>query len=102
MSEFCDIEELPEGTFPIYFNLIDRYKREYPFLTKILKCAEFTKSSFRGVRNTIDILTYKDKIVIPQKLQKYAVKRYHTYLIHPGLDQTEAMIFQHLYWPGLK
>ena len=30
------------------------------------------------------------------------MKRYHTYLIHPGLDQTEAMIFQHLYWPGIK
>ena len=26
MSELCDIEELPNGTFPLYFKLIDRYQ----------------------------------------------------------------------------
>ena len=30
------------------------------------------------------------------------MKLYHTYLLHPGLDLTEATICQHLYWPGLK
>ena len=29
------------------------------------------------------------------------MKWYHTYLLRPGLDQTEAMIFQYLYWPGI-
>ena len=44
---------------------------------------------------------YKNKIVIPQKLQKYVMKWYHTYLLHPRLDITEAMIRQHLYWKGI-
>ena len=46
MSELFDIKELPEDTFPLYFNLIDRYQREKPFLTEKLKCAEYTKGSF--------------------------------------------------------
>ena len=93
---------MPEVTLPLSFNLIDRYQREEPFLTEKLKCAEYSKGYFRRGRSTIPIITYKDNIFIPQKLQKYVVKWYHTYLLRPGLDKTEAMIFQHLYWPGIK
>ena len=27
---------------------------------------------------------------------------YHTYILHPGMDRTEAMIHQHLYWPNIR
>ena len=97
MSELYNIKELPEGTFPISFNLIDRYHREYPFLTEKLKCTEITKGSFRGGRYTIAFIRYKYKIVIPQKLQKYVVKWYHTYLIHPRLDKIKGLIRQRNY-----
>ena len=30
------------------------------------------------------------------------MKLYHTYILHPGLDRTEAMIHQHLYWTGIR
>ena len=43
MSELYDIDELPDVTFPLSFNLIDRYQREDPFLTEKLK---FTKYHF--------------------------------------------------------
>ena len=66
-----------------------------------LKCAKYKKSSFCGSRNTIELVTYNGKIVIPQKIQKYIVKYYHTYILHPGLDRMWAVIFQHLYWPGI-
>ena len=102
MSELYNIKELPEGTFTLSFNLLYCYHQEYPLLTEKLKCAEFTKGYLSGGRNTIDLITYKYKRVIPQKLQKYVVKWYHTYLLHPGLDQTEAIILQHFYWSGLK
>ena len=36
MSEVYEIEELPEGTFPLSFNLIDRYQLEDTFLTENL------------------------------------------------------------------
>ena len=69
MSELYGINELPEGTFVLSFTLIDRYKRKYPLLPENLKCAKYKKGSFRGSRNTTLIVTYKDKIVIPQKIQ---------------------------------
>ena len=51
--------------------------------------------------NNIDhtLITCEDKIVIPSKLQGYVLHWYHKYLLHPGMDTTEAMIRQHLYWP---
>ena len=93
---------MPEFTFPLYFKLIDRYQREDPILTGKLTCAEHKKDSFRGGRNTIKRITYKNEIVIPQQLQRYIVKCYHTYLLHTIRDQTEAMICQHLYWTDIR
>ena len=67
-----------------------------------IKHAEYKKGYFRVGRSTIDLITYKDEIVIPQKTKKYVVKWHHTYLLHPELDRTEEIIFQHLYLPGIK
>ena len=58
MSELYNIEELPEGMFPLSFNFVVHYKQEYHLLTKKRKCAEFTKGYFCKVRNTIDLITY--------------------------------------------
>ena len=66
-----------------------------------IKCTKYKKGSFHGGRNTIELVTYEGKIAIPQKLQKYVVKWYHTYLLHPGMDRIEAIIHQNLYWPGI-
>ena len=46
MSEIYNIEELSEGTFPLSFNLTDRYQREDPFLSEKIKCAEYSKGYF--------------------------------------------------------
>ena len=61
-----------------------------------LKCAKYKKGSFCGDRNTIELVTYISKIEIPHKLQKYVLKWYHMYILHPGLYRTEAMVLQHL------
>ena len=64
--------------------------------------AEYQKGSFRGGQNTIKLVTYKNKIVIPPKLQKGVVKWHRTYLLHPGLDLIDEIICQHLYWPEIR
>ena len=79
----------------LYFKIIYCCQREYPFMSEKLTCAEYQKGCFYWVRNTIELVTYKDKIFISQKLQKYAVKWYHTYLLHPGLDRMEVTSRQH-------
>ena len=66
------------------------------------KYGTYHKGYFRGGSNIdINLITCKDKFVIPSKLQSYIVHWYHTYLLHPGMDRTEAMISQHLYWPDI-
>ena len=40
--------------------------------------------------------------MIPSKLQCYVLHWYRTYLLHPGMDRTEVMICQHLYWPDIR
>ena len=74
MSGLYDIYEVPEGMFLLSFNIIDLYQREYPFLSEKLNSAEYQEGYFRGGRNTVKNVTYKNKIFIPQKLQKNVVK----------------------------
>ena len=63
---------------------------------------KYHKDSFCGGSNSyFNLITCEDNIVILLKIQKYVSHWYHTYLLHPGMDQTEAMICQHFYWPGI-
>ena len=93
---------MPEFTFPLYFKLIDHYQREDPILTEKLTYAEYKKGSFCGVWITIKLITYKDKIVIPQKLLLFILKWYHKYLLFTGWDILEAIFIQDLYWPEIR
>ena len=34
-------------------------------------------------------------------IQGCVLNWYHKFLLHPGMDITEAMIIQHLYWTGI-
>ena len=43
-----------------------------------------------------------NKIVTPTTIQHYAVNWYHMYLMHIGMDLTEAAISQHYYRPKLR
>ena len=46
MLEIYYIEEFSEGTFPLSFNLIDRYKKEEPFLTEKLNAQNIQRFLF--------------------------------------------------------
>ena len=102
MSEINDIEEIPEGTFPINLKFIKTYQRLEPSIITKYKDGTYQKGSFCGGSNfDLKLITCKDKIVIPSKLQSYVAHWYHTYLLHPGIDRTGVMIRQHLYWPDI-
>ena len=53
-------------------------------------------------KNNIQLMTYKIKVVITLKLQIYIVHWYHAHLFHNVLDRTEVVIYQHLYWDGIR
>ena len=64
MSYIYFIKEPREGKFPSKINIIKQYQWKYPSLLKNLH------GSFNGGKNTIDIVTYKGKIVITEKIQQ--------------------------------
>ena len=69
IPELYNIDGLQYFTFPLSFNLIDRCKWEDPFLLEKIKCRKYQNGYFCGGHNTLELIKYKDKIVIPQKLQ---------------------------------
>ena len=93
MSEIYDIEEIPEGTFPIHLKFIKAYQRLETSLMDKYKDDTYQQGSFRGGINIyLKLITCKDKVFIPSKLQSYILHWYHTYLLHPVMDRTDAMI----------
>ena len=66
-------------------------------MAKISKTYIKTGSLYGGDNIHINLIKCEDNIVTPLILQSYILHWCHTYLLHPGMDKTEAMIWQHLY-----
>ena len=65
MSEFNDIDEIPEGTFPINLKFIQKHQRSEPIITAKYKDDTYHKGYFCEGSNIDLILTnYKVKINI--------------------------------------
>ena len=89
--------------FLFNLKLIKTYQRLEPSITAKYKDDTYQKGSFcGGSKFYLKLVTCKDKIVILSKLQRYVLHWYHTYLLHTGMNRTEAMISQHLYWPEIR
>ena len=102
MSEINNIEEIPQGTFPINLKLIKPHQRLEPSITAKYNTGTYQKVSFCGGSNiNLKLIKCKDNIVIPSKLQSYVVYWYHMCLFHTVMDRRSAMIRQHLYWPDI-
>ena len=65
MSEINDIEELPEGIFPINLKFIQKYHWTEPSIIAKYKYGTYNKDSFHGGSNIdLKLITRKCKIVI--------------------------------------
>ena len=92
------MEELSEDMFPINLKLIDQYQQKYPILMATYKNSKYKIGSSHGGSDiSINLIMYEYNIVIFLILKSYVLNWYHKYLLHPGMDKTEAMILQHLY-----
>ena len=67
-----------------------------------IKCSKYKTGSVCGGRNTIQFIAPENKIVIPQKLQKYEIQWYHMHPLCPVLNRTEVVFHKNLYWPSIK
>ena len=74
MSEINETKELREDTFPINLKLTQEYQRLEPSIGDKYKIDTYRKSSFCGGSNIdLILITCKDSIVIPSKLQSYVI-----------------------------
>jgi hypothetical protein len=67
--------------------------------------AEVTKKSEKLSERLIEIstvITYDNRIYIPQSFIKRIVWWYHIYLQHPGITRMEATLMQNLIWTNLR
>ena len=82
--------------------MIQRHQWEEPSMKSKYKTSTYHKDYSSGGSNIdLNLITCEDKIVIMSKLQTYELHWYHTYLLHPGIDKTEGMIFQNVYLPKI-
>jgi hypothetical protein len=60
-------------------------------IQKILKMPKtiYLCKDFHGGGKTTSLVCFKEKFVIPGRLQKHAINWYHTTLCHLGINQTE-------------
>ena len=81
------------------YNLINQVQQIDPKIKKMLRKnnSNYHIKDFHGGGKTRALVCYKDKIVVPTKLQKHVIDWYHTVLCHPGINRTEETISQHLY-----
>jgi hypothetical protein len=63
--------------------------------------AAYCTEGFKHGTKSYDLYTKDVKIVIPQTLQKKAVKFHHELLMHPGKTRTELTMAQQVTWKGM-
>ncbi len=94
-----DKGEWKETDFPLKPQVIARCQKKDKWLKKSMKQSKVSYGT-RELEDTT-VVTYKDKIYIPFRLQQRVVPWYHEYLVHPGQARTEATIRQAFIWPRL-
>ena len=97
MPEINYTKELPEGNLPNNLKLITKYQWRKPILMAKYKDGTYHKGDFYVESNIyLNLIACEDNIAIPNIIQSYVLNWCHMYLLHPGMDITEATICQHL------
>jgi hypothetical protein len=84
---------------PLNYQQLKNAQDKDKTIQKILKMpkTQYFCKDFHGGGKTTSLVCFKEKIVIPGRLQKHVINWYHTTLCHPGINRTEDTIGQHLY-----
>ena len=91
-------DELDDDIFPVSYSLIDKEQQKDKKLLAKLKLGHYGITSFLGGDKTVNLVTWKEKIVIPSSPEDWVARWHHAYLLHPGINRTEAAIWQCLHW----
>lgn len=96
-------EDLPSEFYPLKHSHLLRAQQADKTLHRLMQTSQnYHFKTFRGGEVERTLICYKDKIVIPNDLQKRMVQWYHDTLCHPGMTRTEQTIRQHFWWKTLR
>jgi hypothetical protein len=89
---------------PLNYQQLKNAQDKDKAIQKILKMPKtlYLLKDFHGGGKTTSLVCFKERIVIAGRLQKHVINWYHTTLCHPGINQTEETIGQHLWWPNMR
>ena len=89
---------------PLNFEKLLKLQENDKTIMKILEMenTKYELQDFHGGGKTTSLICYKNKIVVPARVQKNVITWYHTTLCHPGINRTEETIGQHLWWPKMR
>jgi RNase H-like domain found in reverse transcriptase/Integrase zinc binding domain len=89
---------------PLNFKYLLKMQESDKSIMKMLEkdSEKYTLQDFHGGGKTTSLICHKNKIVVPNRLQKAEITWYHTTICHPGINRTEETIGQHLWWPNMR
>ncbi len=97
---FVTTEEIVDAQFPMSPKVLYHYQQ------KDKKILEAYNSQHKNIGECVieghNLITYKDKVYVPEPLRKRIAEWYHEYLCHPGQTRTEETIRLAFTWPTLR
>ena len=108
-TESQGLEELEQlvfeetESFPLNLSLVRKTQQNELNKNKKLKQLLDDKTSGYNITtlDNVEIITYEDRIYVPQKLQKRTLEWYHHFLNHPGGDRLYKTLNRVCYWKGM-
>ena len=99
-----DKDDLPSDAFPFTYQLINCKQNNDKTLLATIKngAKNYSLKEFHGGGRSSQLLCYKNRVVVPQGLQKRVVQWYHHTQCHPGINRTKETISQHFYWKNMR
>jgi hypothetical protein len=85
-------------SFPLNFATISTHQQAN---TRLQRIKQFNNDYKTQIIGCTPIVYHRDKIVVPQSLQRQIVDWYHMMLAHPGETRTIKTIEQHFHWQSL-
>jgi len=89
-----DKADFPTDASPISYRVLAQHQNKYKSLLSKIKTKQpnYAIQAYHGGGRSQDLITFKDKIVVPSSLQSRVIEWYNTMLCHPGENHTEQSI----------
>ena len=106
MSElYANDQALLADAYPLRNSNVHRLQLEDADLVRLSTQNTSGKYGTRILRESdedLSLITYKDRICVPKKLQRITAEWYHGLLMHPGSSRTLATLQVYYYWKSMR